>query len=482
MIIIENNQNRNKYNAVKILPKSKVSTKKTNKYNTKSTETYKAELVITNPTVICIDEYINAKTKILHKCLVCNYEWFAAPSNILSGRKCPNCRINKTIERTVIPLEKYLERLNKDNSHPIYISGYINMTTPCLHMCRNCSSYFEDQPSLILLRKYCPNCKGKASANKRKKGRDSYKQELKDKNIMVDLVGDYINANIKTLHKCIIHNYIWETTPSRVLQGMGCPVCKSDKESAFHNIGHDGYLMKLKENNIDIFPLETYVSALTPILHHYPCGHINRTSPSNILSGYGCKICGYEKLSKAKTKTQEQYEKELQFKNPLIKVIGEYIGAQNPIELLCLSCGFVWSSKAEVIIRSKNATGCPLCSIPKGEKKISEILKKYNIDFNIQKTYDDLFGVNFGLLSYDFYLPNYNLLIEYQGEQHEHPIEYFGGEEQFKIQQEHDKRKREYAKEHNIDLLEIWYYDYNNIEEILINYLNLETVETVIPA
>lgn len=41
------------------------------------------------------------------------------------------------------------------------------------------------------------------------------------------------------------------------------------------------------------------------------------------------------------------------------------------------------------------------------------------------------------------------------------------------IQDEHDKRKRNYAKEHNINLLEIWYYDMDNIEEILIKELNL---------
>ena len=34
----------------------------------------------------------------------------------------------------------------------------------------------------------------------------------------------------------------------------------------------------------------------------------------------------------------------------------------------------------------------------------------------------------------------------------------------------HDKRKQQYAKDHMIDLLEIWYYDYNNIENILNNY------------
>ena len=60
-----------------------------------------------------------------------------------------------------------------------------------------------------------------------------------------------------------------------------------------------------------------------------------------------------------------------------------------------------------------------------------------------------------------------------EGGQHEKPIDLFGGEEQFKIQQEHDKRKKEYAKLHNIKLLEIWYYDFDNITEILNKELGL---------
>ena len=76
------------------------------------------------------------------------------------------------------------------------------------------------------------------------------------------------------------------------------------------------------------------------------------------------------------------------------------------------------------------------------------------------------------MLSYDFYLPQYNLLIEYQGEQHEKFVERFHkSEEDFIIQKEHDRRKKKYTKDNNIKLLEIWYYDYENIEEILDKYL-----------
>ena len=60
-----------------------------------------------------------------------------------------------------------------------------------------------------------------------------------------------------------------------------------------------------------------------------------------------------------------------------------------------------------------------------------------------------------------------NVLCEVQGEQHQQPIEYFGGEKQFEIQKEHDKRKREYAQNNGFKFLEIWYYDFKNIEKIL---------------
>ena len=60
-------------------------------------------------------------------------------------------------------------------------------------------------------------------------------------------------------------------------------------------------------------------------------------------------------------------------------------------------------------------------------------------------------------MSYDFYIEGTNILIEYHGKQHYKPIEYFGGEKQLKIQKEHDRRKREYAKKHGYKLVEISY-------------------------
>ena len=85
-------------------------------------------------------------------------------------------------------------------------------------------------------------------------------------------------------------------------------------------------------------------------------------------------------------------------------------------------------------------------------------------------------GIGNRPLSYDFYLPNQNLLIECQGEQHYYPVDIYGGEEHFEIQQEHDRRKREYATANGYNLIEIPYYDYDNIEEILDKVLSTSKV------
>lgn len=121
---------------------------------------------------------------------------------------------------------------------------------------------------------------------------------------------------------------------------------------------------------------------------------------------------------------------------------------------------------------------CPECQCSQGENKISYHLNNKYIYYIPQKEFDGLVGLGNGNLSYDFYLPNYNLLIEYQGEYHDGTARN-QTEEEFIIQKEHDRRKREYAKENNIKLLEIWYWDFDNIESILEEYLNSGEVMSI---
>ena len=60
-------------------------------------------------------------------------------------------------------------------------------------------------------------------------------------------------------------------------------------------------------------------------------------------------------------------------------------------------------------------------------------------------------------LSYDFYLTDKKLLIEFNGIQHYKEFKHFGGRKRFLSQKHHDWLKRKYAKDNKIPLLIIRY-------------------------
>lgn len=112
------------------------------------------------------------------------------------------------------------------------------------------------------------------------------------------------------------------------------------------------------------------------------------------------------------------------------------------------------------------------CIKSKGEEKISEILNKYNIFFEKEKAFKDCINSKTNnKLRFDFYLPDYNCCIEYDGEQHFNPPKgswtYYSLQERQKL----DNLKNQYCLEKNIYLIRIPYWEYNNIENIILDKL-----------
>lgn len=137
-------------------------------------------------------------------------------------------------------------------------------------------------------------------------------------------------------------------------------------------------------------------------------------------------------------------------------------------KFICETCGYEWSSTLSNI---SNGKWCTQCKSSKGEKKISEWLRRNNIKYEIEKMFDRLVGLSGGNLRYDFYLPDYNLLIEYDGIQHYKWTKGMMTREDFKKLQHHDKLKNEYAKNNNIKLIRIPHSKFGNIENILKDYV-----------
>jgi len=112
---------------------------------------------------------------------------------------------------------------------------------------------------------------------------------------------------------------------------------------------------------------------------------------------------------------------------------------------------------------------CGCLKTSKGENKIIEILNDLSINFIFQQHYDDCLNPkNNALLFFDFYLPDYNLLIEYDGEQHFKPTGARFTKDIVEEIQYRDNIKNIYCQEHNIPLIRIPYTDYEILDE---NYL-----------
>lgn len=300
----------------------------------------------------------------------------------------------------------------------------------------------------------------------KRKTHEEFVEEMNSINSNIEIVGTYIRAKEKVLCKCKIDNHEWYAFSGNLLNGQGCPKCWTTALSKSKTKTHEDFIKEMDIKHPSIKVLGIYISNSTKIQCECKiCNHTWCSTPNNLLSaGEGCPRCGMLKSTNKRTKTHVSFINDMEILHPEIDVLGKYTNAKNKVLCRCKECNHEWMGIPTNLLQGQ---GCPKCNKPKGENRIESYLIRNTIDYISQYTFDDLLGVNLGQLSYDFYLPKHNCLIEYQGGQHYNPIEFFGGIEKFHIQQEHDNRKREYAKTHNIKLLEIPYWDFENIEQIL---------------
>jgi len=150
--------------------------------------------------------------------------------------------------------------------------------------------------------------------------------------------------------------------------------------------------------------------------------------------------------------------------NRYIYTDKDYIDIFHPVVISCKKHG-----EFQQLPRDHyRGAGCPKCISSRGENMIRKILQDLNISMVEQKTFTDLKHKN--KLKCDFYLPEQNIVIEYNGLQHYEPVEAFGGVKALIETQERDLAKYQYLEEKSISLI-IVRYDEENIKEFLINKL-----------
>lgn len=228
-------------------------------------------------------------------------------------------------------------------------------------------------------------------------------------------------------------------------------------------VGHK--VKYLFDNNDKIQLLNKYIKITDNLeIKCLKCGQIFKRMPRVFLKSQKCPYCETFSTFKTEEVFKQQLKEQL---HDEYELIGEYKGTNATTLFRHVDCGFIFKNTPHNILQR---TPCPRCKKfnSKGEIRIRKYLDNKNIKYEQQKRYSQLSN----LLSFDFFIIEKKILIEFQGEQHFHPIKHFGGEKKYLKQVENDNIKRNFCKENNLILLEIKYTDYENIESILDKWLN----------
>jgi predicted nucleic acid-binding Zn-ribbon protein len=289
---------------------------------------------------------------------------------------------------------------------------------------------------------------------------------------VASLSDEFVTMTKPSRFKCLSEDcgYEWDDVLLNV-KTRGCPKCRGLLPEL---VTTEQYIAKLSEVNPGYVPLEEFKNISTPILHK--CVRhsvIWRVLPSTLLKGCGCNICGIEKNNKATMLSTEEYRQKLSLANQDVEVCEEYIGTHRKIKHRCNKCGYTWNAIPSNLLRGQ---GCPKCYRSTGERKIAEFLDSIKVEYIPQFRIQECKYKR--SLPFDFYIPTIDLLIEFQGQQHYEPSDFGSSQDNFAgrnfaLISLRDKIKKEYCKLHNIRLLEIPYWDYKNIESILIQELEL---------
>lgn len=195
------------------------------------------------------------------------------------------------------------------------------------------------------------------------------------------------------------------------------------------------------------------------------------------------KIIKLESRYWKKTKSCGCYKKEY-YKNLIVDLTNQKFGLLTVLERSnkkgSNGC-YYWKCKCDcgnmkeingAFLRDHSIISCGCYKRSAGELKIYELLSKQDIVFEQEKTFDSCRFIDTNALArFDFYLPDYNLLIEYDGEQHfKFSNNFYMSYEEFQKLQERDLFKNNWALKNNIRLKRIPYYDYDKINlEYLLN-------------
>ena len=347
-------------------------------------------------------------------------------------------------------LDKVKETVGDEFS---FLEAYQGCRKPILCRHNNCGLEFRVIPYYFLNRPHCPLCL-KGSQIKPEVIKfilNKYGYILLNKNSV-------LNSSSTLIIKHKYCGYVRKINARQFLKSPKCARCKYTKEL---------------QDFLDIQTRHSYVllSNFDGVdnkirIKHLGCNYAYQATPHSIKKGGGrCPHCALDKFREIVRRKQGLSNS--QFRKRIKKLtgneytfLGKYVNAYT--KLLCVhnKCGFVFKVCPHDFYKG---SGCPKCNSSKGEQFVKSYLDLMKYSYKKEFVFPELKDNK--SLRFDFYLPDYNLCIEYDGIQHYKPQAWMGGIKKFHRQKKHDAMKDTFCHQHHIKLIRIS-YKYNTYKKV----------------
>ena len=272
--------------------------------------------------------------------------------------------------------------------------------------------------------------------------------------------------------KCKKCNNVFEKTRSSIMHSWKhnkkiCPFCEiSSKNMTFSQIQ---FKIKNADKNNE-YKLLSHNNICT--LLHKKCNNTFKIKLSHFINNN--RRCPYCSHRHSMYSTEEVKEKIKNICGDEYSLIGDYNGLAVPARMRHNTCGYEWDCNIHNFFRGSR---CPKCQKSKGEVFIDNYLLEMKVEYKREYSFPNLKRMRF-----DFYIPEINTVIEFDGEQHFHEWRKItDSHKKLKSMHKRDNIKNKFCKDNNINILRIKYYMTQNeimkILDLLINK-NIDNIDS----
>lgn len=395
--------------------------------------------------------------------------------HFLRGQGCCQCRKEKPSKKR-IPEDELRQICDSKNFTYVGVEytvkpGCKSRSADITFICNNHPQYGEQRMPLGNLKRVSKGCKYCCGRN------FAYKEIVSD----IENMHPHIKVISREKHAgrytyiclCRKHNTKFVGDRTSIINGHSCYYCGLEKLSVAMTKTHESYKEDLKRINPHLELVSKYNNARDKVicrclLHNEV---FERDAYSLLARHSGCKQCYKDTMIENQALDADEINARIAkngYEN--VSLVGVSLGINKSAKFVCEKCNRTWEDVPKYVI----TRGCANCNKSSVENKIALVLDGLGVRYERQYVFTECKDKR--SLPFDFYLPEHNTVIEYDGEQHFYPVNWSGKgsfnlEDVFAYTKKHDAIKNQFCFENNIFIIRISFWEKAAIRERLLREL-----------